>query len=102
VGLAFDGAVSFEAPDWKFQVAPLHFDLSAPKLFHSDGLHLLRGDDGEIGVSFDKNSSRHFFFFGKAPAFPKFSLGLKVRLDCGCRAWWRERLGDRLFQISKN
>jgi hypothetical protein len=80
VGLAVDGTASFEAPDWKFHVAALHFGLSAPKLFHSDGLHLLQGEDGEIGVSFDKSSSRHFFFLGKAPAFPKFSLGLKVYL----------------------
>lgn len=78
VSLSLDGAVSFDSPDWKFGVAPLHFGLSAPKLYHGDGLHLVRGDDGEIGISFDKNASRHFFFLGKAPSSPKFSLGLKV------------------------
>jgi hypothetical protein len=78
VGLSLDGIASFEAPDWSLSIAPLQFALSAPKLSKGDGLHLLRGEDGEIGISFDKNSSRHFFFFGKAPAFPKFSLDLKV------------------------
>lgn len=78
VGLASDGVASFEAPDWSLSVVPLSFSLSAPKLSKADGVHLLRGDDGEIGISFDKNSSRHFFFFGKAPSLPKFSLGLKV------------------------
>jgi hypothetical protein len=78
VGLSLDGVASFEAPDWNLSVSPLNFSLSAPKLSKGDGLHLLRGEDGEIGVSFDKQSSRHFFFFGKAPSFPKFSLGLKV------------------------
>lgn len=78
VGLGLDGGVNFDSPDWKFGVAPLHFSLSAPKLLRGDGLHLLRGDDGEIGVSFDKKSSRHFFFIGFALPSPKFSLGLKV------------------------
>jgi hypothetical protein len=77
VGLSIDGIASFEAPDWNLSVTPLHFSLAAPKLTKGDGLHLLRGEDGEIGISFDKNSSRHFFFFGKA-SLPKFSLGLKV------------------------
>jgi hypothetical protein len=77
VGLNVDGTVSFEAPDWKFHVAS-QLSLSGPKLYHSDGLHLLRGEDGEIGVSFDKSSSRHFYFLGKSLALPKFSLGLKV------------------------
>jgi hypothetical protein len=78
VGLSIDGVASFEAPDWSLSIAPLHFTLSGPILSKGDGLHLLRSDDGEIGVSFDKHTSRHFFFFGKAPSFPKFSLGLKV------------------------
>jgi hypothetical protein len=78
VGLSLDGVASFDAQDWKLEVVPSHFSLSAPKLFSADGLHLLRGLDGEIGISFDKHSSRHFFFFGKAPSLPTFSLGLKV------------------------
>lgn len=78
VSLSLDGSAGFEAPDWKFHVSPLSFGISAPKLFVADGLHLLRGDDAEIGISFDKSASRHFFFFGKAPSLPKFSLNLKV------------------------
>lgn len=78
VGLTWDGAASFDAPDWKLNVVPA-WSLSAPKLHKGEGLHLLRGDDGEIGISFDKNSSRHFFLLTKAPASPKFSLHLKVR-----------------------
>jgi hypothetical protein len=81
VGLSAEGLASFTAPDWKFSAAPLNLDLSSPKLFHGEGLHLLRGDDGEIGLSFDKRSSRHFFFLGKAPSGRKFSLGFKVTLS---------------------
>ena len=78
VGLSLDGVASYEAPDWALSVRSLHFSLTAPNLTKGDGLHLLRGEDGEIGISFDKQSSRHFFFLGKAPASPKFSLELKV------------------------
>jgi hypothetical protein len=78
VGLSLDGVASFSAPDWNLSVSPLNFSLSAPKLSQGDGIHLLRGEDGEIGISFDKQSSRQFFFFGKSPSLPKFSLGLKV------------------------
>jgi hypothetical protein len=81
VGLSIDGIASFEALDWQLSVSPLDFSLSTPKLSKGDGLHLLRGVDGEIGISFDKHSSRHFFFLGKAPTLPKFSLGLKVALN---------------------
>jgi hypothetical protein len=76
VGLSLEGVVSFAAPDWKLSAAPT-FSLSAPKLLRGEGLHLLRADDGEIGVSFDKNSSRHYFFIGKSPGV-KFSLLLKA------------------------
>lgn len=78
VGLSLDGIASFDSPDFSLSVAPLHFSLSAPKLLNGAGLHLLRGLDGEIGISFDKQSSRHFFFLGKLPSAPKFSLNLKV------------------------
>jgi hypothetical protein len=75
VGLGLDGVVSYTAPDWKLTAVPT-FSLSAPKLLRAEGLHLLRADDGEIGISFDKTSSRHFFFIGKSPGV-KFSLQLK-------------------------
>jgi hypothetical protein len=78
VGLSLDGVASFEAPDWQLSMSPLHLSPSSPKLFNGSGLHLLRGVDGEIGISFDKHSSRHFFFLGKAPSLPKFSLGIEV------------------------
>lgn len=80
VGLAIDGTVSFDAPDWKASISPSHFSITGPKLSRADGLHLLTGDDGEIGVSFDKSSSRHFFFLGKGLSVPKFSLNFKVLL----------------------
>jgi hypothetical protein len=78
VGLSFDGTASFDAPDWKLSVAPPNFAVSVPTLYNGAGLHLLRGDDGEIGISFDKNSSRHFFFIGKPLSAPKFAINLKV------------------------
>lgn len=76
VGLALDGTVSFTAPDWKMSSVPT-LSLTTPKLLRAEGLHLLRADDGEIGVSFDKTSSRHFFFIGKSIG-AKFSLQLKA------------------------
>lgn len=79
VGLSIDGEASFDAPDWKLRVSPPQFHISAPKLFSGDGIHLLRGEDGEVGISFDKASSRHFFFIGKSLPSPKFSLSFKVR-----------------------
>jgi hypothetical protein len=84
VGLSFDGIATFEAPDWKLAVSPLHLSLTVPKLFSGDGLHLLRGEDGEIGISFDKKSSRHFFFLGKGLPSPKFALKLKVKPTYTC------------------
>lgn len=78
VGLSLDGVASFDAPDWKLAIAPAHFSVSAPILLNGAELHLLRGDDGEIGISFDKNSSRHFFFIGSPLFVAKFSLNLMV------------------------
>jgi hypothetical protein len=42
-----------------------------------DWLQLLRGEDGEIGVSFDKNSSRHFFMLTNISS-PRFAIKFKV------------------------
>lgn len=84
MGLSIDGVVSFEAPDWSASVSCPHFSLTAPKLSRADGLHMLAGEDGEIGVSFDKHSSRHFFFLGKALSVPTFSLHFKVCLHFFC------------------
>ena len=79
VGLSADGVVEFESPDWKLAVLPIHFNISPPKrLFQGPDVHLLRGEDGEIGLTFDKDSSRQFFFIGKALPFSKFSLAFKV------------------------
>lgn len=80
VGLAVDGAVNFESADWKFGVSPPSLALSSPQLLHGEGLQLLKVDDGEIGVSFDKKSTRHFFLFGKSLNASKFSLSFKVIL----------------------
>ncbi len=78
VGLSLDGTADFSGPDWKLHVASLQFSVTTPTLYKGDGLHLLRGEDGEIGISFDKNSTRHFFLLGKAPSLPEFSLQFKV------------------------
>lgn len=79
VRLSVDGVVDFEGPDWKLEAAPIHFSISPPKhSFSANGLNLLRGEDGEIGIAFDNDLSRHFFFIGKALSYPRFSLGLKV------------------------
>lgn len=78
ISLSHDGLASFEGSGVKFSVSPLHFNISSPKLFKAEGLQLAQGIDGEIGLSFDKHSSRHYFFLGKAPAAPKFSLEFKV------------------------
>ena len=79
VGLSADGIAEYDSPDWKLAVSPIHFSLAPPKqLLQGADVQLLRAEDGEIGISFDKDSSRHFFFIGKALSFPKFSLGFKV------------------------
>jgi len=80
IGLSWDGSASFDSPDWKLGIAPVGFSLSAPKLLKGDGLHYLQGEDGEIGFSFDKHGSRHFFLIGKSLSLPKFSLQLQVCL----------------------
>lgn len=76
VGLSLAGVASFTAPDWKLLAVPT-FSLSYPKLLRAEGLHLLRADDGEIGLSFDKTSSRHYFFIGRPPGL-QLSLQLKA------------------------
>jgi hypothetical protein len=78
VSLSLDGA-HFDGPDWKLHIPhPPALTLASPKLLQGEGLQLLRDIDGEIGISFDKHSSRHFFFWGKAPTTPKFVLNLQV------------------------
>ncbi len=78
VSLDWDGVVNYNGPDFSLRVAPVDFSLKAGKLLRADGLQLLRGEDSEVGVSFDKKSSRHFFFLGWAPSSPKFSISFKV------------------------
>ncbi len=77
LSLQWNGEASFELPGWKLSASLPSFELTSPKLLHANGLQLLRGEDGEIGFSFDKNSTRHFFVLGK-PSSPKFSLKFKV------------------------
>ncbi len=78
VSLSLGGEACFQSPDWKLAVTPLSLSLKSPKLLRGEGLHLLRAEDGEIGISFDKTATRHFFFLGKAPTSTKFTLSLKV------------------------
>jgi hypothetical protein len=54
------------------------FSLLGAKLYKGDGLQIVRGDSNEVGVSYDQNSVRHYFFFGKAPVAQKFSIKLTV------------------------
>lgn len=77
VALAPNGEVNFGNPTWKVKLAPVGLDLANPKLYRRDGLQLLRGDDVETGLSFDKDTTRHFFFFGKS-APSKLQLKLEV------------------------
>lgn len=58
----------------------MSFKITAPKLHKSDGVQLLRADDGEIGLSTDANATRHFFVFGKAPTSTKFGIKFTVRI----------------------
>lgn len=77
VGLLTSGEVEFGTPGWKIKFLP-SFSLTNAKLLSRPGLQVLRGDDGETGISFDKGSSRHFFVFLKAPTSQTFSLALEV------------------------
>ena len=63
VELNLDGSIRFDAPDIKLNVSCPSFSLPKGKLLHGKGLHLLRADDGDIGLSFDKKSSRHSLRF---------------------------------------
>ena len=54
------------------------FSLTPKKLVKGTGLQLLTGDDGEVGLSFDNTSTRHFYMVGKSLAVPKFSIQFKV------------------------
>ncbi len=76
--LSLDGLLTFGGPDWSLKLAPISVSVRDPQLFTRDGLLLVRGEDGEFGVSFDKQSSRHWFFIGKPLSSPKF--GLKFEL----------------------
>jgi len=79
LSLSPDGALSYDGPDFSVGFSPIGIAFANAQLLRSDGVAVLRGDDGEQGVSFDKSgASRHFFFLGKALPSPKFSLKLKV------------------------
>lgn len=71
------GEAKFDAPDWNLITLP-PVTLEAPKLLQRKGLHVVRGEDGEIGLSFDNKTSRQFFVLGRSPSFPEFSLKFKV------------------------
>jgi hypothetical protein len=95
VTLGLDGAAEFSAGDWKvpyiasssfiflsvdllqFKLTPI-FVPTPPVPHRGDGVHVLRGEDGEIGLYHDKVASRHFFIVGKAPPTNKFTLKLAV------------------------
>ena len=76
VGLSWDSVASFEGPTWKLSAVP-SMSIISPQLHQGEGLHLLRGDDGEVGISFDKHSTRHFFVLTNLPS-PRFSIKFKV------------------------
>ena len=76
VALAENGEVEFGNSSYRVKLS-VNFDVPSPKLYRRDGLQLLRGDDVETGLSFDKDTTRHFFFFGKA-APSKLLLNLEV------------------------
>jgi hypothetical protein len=84
VGLSHDGVVSFDGPDWKASVSAPNLSFASPKLSRADGLQLLVSEHVEVGVSFDKHSSRHFFFLGGPLASPKFTLNWKVTYLFSC------------------
>lgn len=74
VGLNPSGQVEYGTKGWKVTLTP-NFQLSSPTLHKGSSTQLLRADDGEIGLSFDKDATRHFFLFAKAPPSP-FLLAL--------------------------
>lgn len=78
VALSAAGEVEFASgSEWKVKLVPENFSILRPTLLSGTGLQLLRGEDGETGLSFDEKSTRHFFVFGKTPA-PKLLLKLEV------------------------
>jgi hypothetical protein len=84
VDFSVNGEIEFSAPGWKVKFTP-NFPLTSPQLLLGDGLQLVRGDDGETGIAFDKKSSRHFFLFGKNPSPPTPKLLLQLEVCVSCR-----------------
>ncbi len=65
----------------KIKLAPVNFSLSNAKLNKGESVQIVRGEAIEVGISYDGNSLRHYFFFGKNPVAQKFSLKLTVRKE---------------------
>jgi hypothetical protein len=79
VGLQRNGDVEFGSPNWKITLSP-SFTLTNPKLYHREGLQLLRGEEGETGFAVDKgNKTKHFFLYAKVPTDHRLLLRLEVR-----------------------
>lgn len=57
---------------------PVNFKISSPTLLRSDEAQIVRGDEAEIGISFDKSSVKHFFIVGRAPYSQKFTIKFNV------------------------
>ena len=77
--LAHEGHLEFSGGGkWKIRLSPLGISLPDAQLLKAGNFAALRSPEGEIGFSFDKDSSKHFFTIGQPFAAPKFSLQLKV------------------------
>jgi hypothetical protein len=78
IGLDWEGRARFDSKSGlELVVSPPDLQIDSPELLTGAKLHLLRGKNADIGISFDKQSSRHFFFLSK-PLSGKFSLQFKL------------------------
>lgn len=80
--MSWDGSVEYGSEEigWKVKLSPVGLNVTNARLLAREGLQVLRGDDGETGLSFDKSSSRHFFIIGKSLSSTKFQLQFEVIL----------------------
>jgi hypothetical protein len=71
------GEIEYHTPGWKVKFTP-NFHVTSPQVLRGKELQLLRGEDGETGLSYNIKYTRHFFIYGKAPTTPKLLLQLEV------------------------
>lgn len=79
--LSPSGILDYEAEGkWRIAFQPLSLSLSAAPLIKGETFCALRSEEGEIGMSADKDGVKHFFVIGKPLLSPTFILAVQVTI----------------------